>query len=43
MATSSTDVPIGPSTPAHENPSAHLTVDDRVGVLRAPALGRKED
>ena len=40
MATSSTDVPIGPSTPAQENPSAHLTADDRVGLLRAMLLMR---
>jgi pyruvate dehydrogenase E1 component alpha subunit len=40
MATSSTDVPIGPSTRAQENPSAHLTVDDRVGLLRAMLLMR---
>jgi TPP-dependent pyruvate/acetoin dehydrogenase alpha subunit len=40
MATSSTDVPIGPSTRAQENPSAHLTVDDRVGLLRAMFLMR---
>ena len=40
MATSSTDVPIGPSTPAQENPSAHLNVDDRVGLLRAMLLMR---
>ncbi|HWI08720.1 MAG TPA: thiamine pyrophosphate-dependent dehydrogenase E1 component subunit alpha [Solirubrobacteraceae bacterium] len=40
MATSSTDVPIGPSTRAQENPSAHLTADDRVGLLRAMLLMR---
>src|SRR5918993_625405 len=40
MATSSTDVQIGPSTPAQENPSAHLTADDRVGLLRAMLLMR---
>lgn len=40
MATSSTDVPTGPSTPAQENPSAHLIVDDRVGLLRAMLLMR---
>jgi pyruvate dehydrogenase E1 component alpha subunit len=40
MATSSTDVPIGPRTPAQESPPAHLTVDDRVGLLRAMLLMR---
>src|SRR3954447_7938244 len=35
MATSSADVPIGPRTPAQESPPAHLTPDDRVGLLRA--------
>ena len=35
MATSSTDVQIGPNTPAREHPAAHLTTDDRVGLLRA--------
>lgn len=40
MATSSTDVPIGPSNAAQECPSAHLTVDDRVGLLRAMLLMR---
>ena len=40
MATSSTDVHIGPSTPAPESPSAHLTPDDRVGLLRAMLLMR---
>jgi TPP-dependent pyruvate/acetoin dehydrogenase alpha subunit len=40
MATSSTDVQIGPSTPALESPSAHLTLDDRVGLLRAMLLMR---
>ena len=40
MATSSTDVQIGPSTPAPESPSAHLTPDDRVGLLRAMLLMR---
>jgi len=40
MATSSTDLPIGPRTPAHESPPAHLTVDDRVGLLRAMLLMR---
>lgn len=40
MATSSTDVHIGPSTPAPEDPSAHLDLDDRVGLLRAMLLMR---
>jgi TPP-dependent pyruvate/acetoin dehydrogenase alpha subunit len=40
MATSSTDVQIGPSTPAPESPSVHLTPDDRVGLLRAMLLMR---
>jgi pyruvate dehydrogenase E1 component alpha subunit len=40
MATSSTDVPIGPRTPAPESPPAHLTPDDRVGLLRAMLLMR---
>ncbi len=40
MATSSTDVQIGPSTPAPESPSAHLTPGDRVGLLRAMLLMR---
>jgi pyruvate dehydrogenase E1 component alpha subunit len=40
MATSSTDVPIGPRTPAQESPPAHLTPDDRVGLLRAMLLMR---
>jgi TPP-dependent pyruvate/acetoin dehydrogenase alpha subunit len=40
MATSSTDVQIGPSTDAPESPSAHLTADDRVGLLRAMLLMR---
>ena len=40
MATSSTDVHIGPDTTAPESPSAHLTPDDRVGLLRAMALMR---
>lgn len=40
MATSSTDVHVGPSTPAPESPSAHLTRDDRVGLLRAMLLMR---
>src|SRR5918993_4690850 len=35
MATSSTDVQIGPSTPAQESPSEHLTLEDRIGLLRA--------
>ncbi len=40
MATSSTDVQIGPSRPAHESPSAQLTPDDRIGLLRAMLLMR---
>jgi hypothetical protein len=40
MATSSTDVHIGPSGTAPESPSAHLTPDDRVGLLRAMLLMR---
>ncbi len=40
MATSSTDVHIGPDTTAPESPSAHLTPDDRVGLLRAMLLMR---
>jgi len=40
MATSSTDVQIGPSTPAPDSPSAQLTPDDRVGLLRAMLLMR---
>jgi pyruvate dehydrogenase E1 component alpha subunit len=40
MATSSTDVPIGPRTPAEESPSAHLTATDRIGLLRAMLLMR---
>jgi TPP-dependent pyruvate/acetoin dehydrogenase alpha subunit len=40
MAISSTDVPTGPGTPAHESPPAHLTPDDRVGLLRAMLLMR---
>ncbi|HEY0345995.1 MAG TPA: thiamine pyrophosphate-dependent dehydrogenase E1 component subunit alpha [Solirubrobacteraceae bacterium] len=40
MATSSTDVPIGPRTPAEESPPAHLTADDRIGLLRAMLLMR---
>ncbi|MGH2943107.1 MAG: thiamine pyrophosphate-dependent dehydrogenase E1 component subunit alpha [Solirubrobacteraceae bacterium] len=40
MATSSTDVHIGPSTPDLKNTSAHLTTDDRVGLLRAMFLMR---
>jgi TPP-dependent pyruvate/acetoin dehydrogenase alpha subunit len=40
MATSSTDVPIGPRTPAEESPPTHLTPDDRVGMLRAMLLMR---
>ncbi len=40
MATSSTDVQIGPSTPALESPSAQLTPEDRVGLLRAMLLMR---
>ena len=40
MATSSTDVPIGPGTPAQESSSAHLTPGDRVGLLRAMLLMR---
>ena len=40
MATSSTDVHIGPSGTAPKSPSAHLTPDDRVGLLRAMLLMR---
>ncbi|HEX6391725.1 MAG TPA: hypothetical protein VFZ89_19825, partial [Solirubrobacteraceae bacterium] len=40
MATSHTDVHIGPSTPAQESPSAYLTPEDRVGLLRAMLLMR---
>jgi TPP-dependent pyruvate/acetoin dehydrogenase alpha subunit len=40
MATSSTDVPIGPRTPAEESPPAHLTAADRIGLLRAMLLMR---
>ncbi len=40
MATSSTDVHIGLSGTAPESPSAHLTPDDRVGLLRAMLLMR---
>jgi TPP-dependent pyruvate/acetoin dehydrogenase alpha subunit len=40
MATSSTDVPIGPRTPAEESPPAQLTPDDRIGLLRAMLLMR---
>ena len=40
MATSSTDVQIGPSTHAPETPPAHLTPGDRVGLLRAMLLMR---
>ncbi len=40
MATSSTDVPIGPRTPAEESSPAHLNQDDRVGLLRAMLLMR---
>lgn len=40
MATSSTDVHIGPDTTAPDSPSAHLTPDDRVGLLRAMLLMR---
>jgi TPP-dependent pyruvate/acetoin dehydrogenase alpha subunit len=40
MAISSTDVSIGPSSPAREGPPAHLTVEDRVGLLRAMLLMR---
>ena len=40
MATSSTDVPIGPSSPAPDVPPAHLTVEDRVGLLRGMLLMR---
>ncbi len=40
MATSSTDVHIGPDTNAPESSSAHLTPDDRVGLLRAMLLMR---
>jgi pyruvate dehydrogenase E1 component alpha subunit len=35
MATSSTDVPSGPSETAQESPPTHLTAQDRVGLLRA--------
>ena len=40
MATSSTDVRAGPRTPAEESPPAHLTPDDRIGLLRAMLLMR---
>jgi pyruvate dehydrogenase E1 component alpha subunit len=40
MATSSTNVPIGPTSPADDILPAHLTVDDRVGLLRAMLLMR---
>jgi TPP-dependent pyruvate/acetoin dehydrogenase alpha subunit len=40
MATSSTDVQSGPTTPADESPPAHLNLDDRVGLLRAMLLMR---
>jgi pyruvate dehydrogenase E1 component alpha subunit len=40
MATSSTDVPIGPRTPAEDSSPAHLTPEDRVGLLRAMLLMR---
>ncbi|HUR84644.1 MAG TPA: thiamine pyrophosphate-dependent dehydrogenase E1 component subunit alpha [Solirubrobacteraceae bacterium] len=40
MATRSTDVPIGPRTPAEESSPAHLNQDDRVGLLRAMLLMR---
>jgi len=40
MAMGSTDVQIGPSSTAPESPSAHLTQDDRVGLLRAMLLMR---
>src|SRR5690349_5188014 len=40
MATSSTDVQIQAGTDAPEIPSAHLTADDRVGLLRAMLLMR---
>src|SRR4051795_1633174 len=40
MATSSTDVHIGPDTTAPESPSDHLTPDDRVGLLRAMLMMR---
>lgn len=40
MATGSTDVHIGPNTPAPQSASSHLTIDDRVGLLRAMLLMR---
>ncbi|MEA2224422.1 MAG: hypothetical protein QOH83_2798, partial [Solirubrobacteraceae bacterium] len=40
MATSRTDVQIRPDTPAEEHAAAHLTTDDRVGLLRAMLLMR---
>jgi pyruvate dehydrogenase E1 component alpha subunit len=40
VVASRTDVQIGPSTPASESPSAHLTTDDRIGLLRAMLLMR---
>jgi TPP-dependent pyruvate/acetoin dehydrogenase alpha subunit len=40
MATSSTDVETGPGTHAHESPPEHLTLGDRVGLLRAMLLMR---
>jgi len=39
MATSSTAAPSGPSTPSHSLPE-HLTLDDRVGLLRSMLLMR---
>jgi len=39
MATSSTAATIGPSTPSHSLPE-HLTLDDRVGLLRSMLLMR---
>jgi TPP-dependent pyruvate/acetoin dehydrogenase alpha subunit len=40
MATSSTDVHSGPGAPAVQQPPAHLTTEDRVGLLRAMLLMR---
>ena len=40
MATRSTDVQIGPNTPAQESSPAHLIEEDRVGLLRAMLLMR---
>ncbi len=40
MATSSTDVQPAPRPAADETPSAHLTLEDRVGLLRAMLLMR---